>query len=130
VTVRRATLADREALCLLYHQFRDFHVRGVLDRLTSLGDPPATFEGSELSQMLAGILASEDAALFVAVRGGDVVGFAKTSIRDDAPNPVRIARRYGISRASWRVPRRGGRAQAAPWLQWRRRGRASAAPSR
>jgi GNAT superfamily N-acetyltransferase len=70
VTVRLATLADREALCLLYHQFRDFHVRGVPDRLTSLGDPPPTFEGSEFSRMLAGILASEDAALFVAVRGG------------------------------------------------------------
>jgi protein tyrosine phosphatase (PTP) superfamily phosphohydrolase (DUF442 family)/ribosomal protein S18 acetylase RimI-like enzyme len=95
VTVRRATLEDREALCSLYHDFHEFHVHGVPDRLLTLGDPPARFEGTDLFRTLAEILESEDAALFVAVERGAVIGLAEVYVRDDVPNPARVAHRYG-----------------------------------
>jgi hypothetical protein len=46
--IRQAELADREALCDLYFESQEFHVRGLPDRLASLGQPPDGYEGSDL----------------------------------------------------------------------------------
>ena len=56
IIVRRAQSYDREALCIVYHEFHEFHVRGVPDRLQSLGEPLATYEGTDLYQTLGKII--------------------------------------------------------------------------
>jgi len=95
ITVRLANLQDREALCQLYHEFHEFHVRGVPDRLLSPSQPPATYLGSELYLTLEKIIAADDAAIWVAEVAGQLVGLAEVYVRDDEPGPLRVARRYG-----------------------------------
>jgi len=95
ISVRLAELRDREALCHLYHEFHQFHVRGVPDRLLSLGEPPESYEGSELNQTLAEIIQEDDAAIFVAEVAQQLVGLVEVYLRQDGPNPLRVSRRYG-----------------------------------
>jgi GNAT superfamily N-acetyltransferase len=94
VVVRLANLHDREALCSLYREFHEFHVRRLSDRLLSLGDPPDTFEGSELYRTLERIIIDDGSAVFVVEVAGQPVGFAEVYIREDEPNPLRVGRRY------------------------------------
>jgi len=95
VGVRSAELRDREALCRLYHEFHEYHVRGVPDRLHSLGEPPDTCAGSELYQTLTKIIQDDDAAIFVAETAQRMVGLVEVYLRTDEPNPLRVSRRYG-----------------------------------
>ena len=92
--IRRATRDDRTALCRLYYEFHEFHVRGVPDRLAPLGD----FDSGDWTELLAGldkILADDNAALFVAEMDGALVGLAEVYSREDEPNPARIAYKHG-----------------------------------
>jgi GNAT superfamily N-acetyltransferase len=95
ISVRLAELRDREALCRLYHEFHQFHVRGVPDRLLGLGEPPESYEGSELYQALEKIIQEDDAAIFVAEVARQPVGLVEVYLRQDEPNPLRVSRRYG-----------------------------------
>lgn len=92
--IRPANLEDLLALCALYLEFHEFHVRGVPDRLSSLGTPD-TFDPSELCAALGKIMQSEDSALFVAESHGRVVGLAEVYLRHDEPNPAVVVRCYG-----------------------------------
>jgi len=94
VIIRRAAPEDRQALCALYLGFHDFHVRGVPDRLSSLGTPE-TFDCSELGVALERIMHGEDSALFVAESGGCLVGLAEVYLRQDKPDPATVTRCYG-----------------------------------
>lgn len=92
--IRPAKPEDLPALCALYFEFHEFHVRGVLDRLSSLGDPEA-FDPSELRAALEKIMQSGDSALFVAESSGRVVGLAEVYLRRDEPDPAIVAHCYG-----------------------------------
>lgn len=93
-TIRLATERDFEALCRLYHEFHDFHVLGVPDRLRSL-EPQGEGGDSELIDALHRIVDGPDSTLFVAEVSGEVVGLAEVTIREDESNIVRVSRRYG-----------------------------------
>jgi GNAT superfamily N-acetyltransferase len=92
--VRVAGPTDRAVLCRLFYEFHQFHVRGVPDRLASLGDFDSG-DWTELSAAVDAILADEDAVLLVADSAGRVVGMAEVHYREDQPSPARIAHRYG-----------------------------------
>lgn len=94
VTIHLAGTPDLEALCRLYVDFHEFHVRGVPDRLQSLGEPEA-YDGSKLYADLEKIISHDGSALFVAKVAGQVVGFAEVYVRQDEPNPARVSRTYG-----------------------------------
>jgi GNAT superfamily N-acetyltransferase len=95
ITVRKAGVRDREALCRLYHEFHEFHVREVPDRLLSLGDPPDTYEHSDLYVTLEEIIKDDDAIILLAEVAGKTVGLAEVYIRQDEPNPLKVSYRYG-----------------------------------
>jgi ribosomal protein S18 acetylase RimI-like enzyme len=94
VTIRLAQTQDFEPLCKLYFEFHEFHVRGVPDRLLSLGDPE-TFDSSELCAALEKIVGDDDAALFVATVARQVVGLVEIYLRQDEANPARVSYQYG-----------------------------------
>jgi GNAT superfamily N-acetyltransferase len=95
VTVRRAEKTDMASLCLIYHEFHEFHVRGVPHRLKSQGDyDDCDFSG--LTASLADIMRSPDAALFVAEQSGELIGLAEVyCMQDDRDNRLIVAHRYG-----------------------------------
>ena len=95
IVVRLAELHDREALCRLYHQFHEFHVSRVPDRLQSLGKPPETYEGSELYLALEKIIVGDNSALFLAQVADQPIGMAEVYLRQDDPNPCRVSYRHG-----------------------------------
>lgn len=95
VTIRLADMQDIEALCRLYFEFHEFHVRGVPDRLLSLAEPPDTYEHSELYRSLGQIINDEGSALFVAEVAHQLVGLAEVYVRRDEPNPLRVRHTYG-----------------------------------
>ena len=89
-----AEQSDLEPLCRLYIEFHEFHVRGVPDRLVSLGDP-ADFDCTALVTKLATLLATLEAAIFVAVDDGRLVGLAEIYLRTEEAQEPRAAYRYG-----------------------------------
>lgn len=92
VIIRRAEEQDIEALCKLYHEFHEFHVQGVPDRLRSLeGDG----DNSELISTLKKIISSDDSAIFVAEVEGKTTGLAEVYVREDKINPAVVSHRYG-----------------------------------
>ncbi len=93
-TVRRANAEDLDQLCRLYVAFHEFHVRGVPDRLISLG-PPEHFDCTELIANLQQLLGQSDVALFVAVDATHVIGLAEVYLRQDEENGGKAAYRYG-----------------------------------
>ena len=95
VKIRLAEKEDLKALCRLYIEFHEFHVRGVPDRLRSLGDPDK-YDCSELSPKLEKIIRGEDSVIFLAEIDGKPLGLAEVYIRGDKPDPARVQRRYGF----------------------------------
>lgn len=94
-SIRRATEADIGRLCELYFEFHEFHVRGVPGRLLSLGTID-TFEREKLSAGLREILKREDAAVFVAQLGKEVVGLVEVYLRQTPADKTNVASRvYG-----------------------------------
>jgi ribosomal protein S18 acetylase RimI-like enzyme len=89
--IRLAGMQDLEALCRLYIEF---HVRGVPDRLRSLGDPEK-YDCSELYPKLEKIIKSDDSVIFLAEVDQKPVGLAEVYVREDKPDPARIQRKYG-----------------------------------
>jgi GNAT superfamily N-acetyltransferase len=94
VIVRPAGMQDLEALCRLYLEFHEFHVRGVPDRLVSLGEPDA-YDCSEMYPKLEKIINNQDSVIFLAEIAHKPVGLAEVYVRQDEPNPARVSRRYG-----------------------------------
>ena len=94
--IRSANLADREMLGHLYHEFHQFHVQGVPNRLLSLGKPPDSYKNSELFKTLKKIIKDDNSAIFVAELEGKIVGLAEIYIRQDEPNPLKVSYRYGF----------------------------------
>ncbi len=95
VKIRLANKEDLKALCKLYVEFHEFHVRGVPDRLRSLGDP-AKYDCSELFRKLKEIISNKDSEILIAEADQKPTGFAEVYIREDQPDPARIQRKYGF----------------------------------
>jgi GNAT superfamily N-acetyltransferase len=91
ITVRAATAHDLGALLALYREFQAFHVIRLPDRLRT---PPAEHE-AEVRAVLVTLLDAPDAALFVAVTAGVVIGLAEVYLREDATDAATIAHQYG-----------------------------------
>jgi AraC-like DNA-binding protein/GNAT superfamily N-acetyltransferase len=92
--VRRAHRQDIPALCQLYHCLHEFTVQGVPERLQSLGEWEC-FDAPQLAHSLAKLLDVIDVTIWVAEVNGQVVGLAEVYLRQDEPNPARVAYRYG-----------------------------------
>ncbi|MEZ4870498.1 MAG: GNAT family N-acetyltransferase [Caldilineaceae bacterium] len=94
VTIRLAHRQDIAPLCRLYHEFHEFTVRSVPDRLQSLGDYE-WFNASALSLSLQKLIDALDVALWVAEVNGAVVGLAEVYLREDEARAETVAYRYG-----------------------------------
>jgi hypothetical protein len=76
VNIRLAGKEDLEALSRLYIEFHEFHVRGIPDRLRSLGDPDK-YDCAELYPKLEKIIKSEDSVIFLAEVDEKPIGLAR-----------------------------------------------------
>ncbi len=94
LTIRLVDTDDLSALCKLYVEFHEFHVRGVPDRLLSLG-PTATYDCAKLYPNLEKIIQNSEAALFLAEIAHHPVGLAEVYIRQDEANSAKVVRRHG-----------------------------------
>jgi GNAT superfamily N-acetyltransferase len=94
VLIRSAKLQDIDALCCLYGEFHEFHVKGVPDRLVGLGEPER-HDTPKLRKEIAKIINNEDSEIFLSLVDNQVVGFAEVYLRKDEPDPARIAYKYG-----------------------------------
>lgn len=92
VVIRPASTEDIEALCRLYGEFHEFHVRIVPDRLRSL---EGSGNNSELISSLKKIMGSDESAIFVAEVEGKTTGLAEVYLREDKANPAVVSHRYG-----------------------------------
>jgi GNAT superfamily N-acetyltransferase len=95
VITRLASTHDIEALCRLYFEFHEFHVRGVPDRLLGSGEPLDSYEHSELYRNLERIINEDESALVLAEVACQPVGLAEVYVRQEEPNPLQASRRYG-----------------------------------
>jgi GNAT superfamily N-acetyltransferase len=108
VEIREAGERDLDVLCDLFMDFHEFHVRGVPSRLTSLKHSGSA-EREALASRIREVVAAQDAALFVAELGSEILGFAEIYIREDEPSPGRLARRFAHLQSMFvRDDRRGG----------------------
>ena len=94
IAIRRAIEQDMDTLLSLYDEFHRFHVQGVPDRLRA-PDSSTPTERAALRKVLSALLYREDAALFVALVGKQVVGLAEVYMRQDEAHPLRVAHRFG-----------------------------------
>lgn len=91
IGVRQANAQDVEALCELYSEFHEFHVKGIPTRLRS----PAGIDNDELRIKIEKVLSNSDSVILVVESNGQVVGFAEVYMRQDEANPYRMSYRYG-----------------------------------
>lgn len=92
--IRLASTHDFKALCKLYVEFHEFHVREVPDRLLSLGSA-ASYDCAKLYPNLEKIIQNSEAALFLAEIAHHPVGLAEVYVRQDEANSAKVVRRYG-----------------------------------
>src|SRR5512143_2083149 len=94
-TIRPAAEQDYDALCRLYVDFHEFHVRGVPDRLRSLDDPEHN-DSPRLKTAFGRILGAEDSTILVAERAGLVLGLAEVYLKaDDKTDSQIVPHTYG-----------------------------------
>ena len=99
IVIRPAEFHDLESLCRLYVAFHEFHVRGVPDRLESLGDP-AEFDCTGLIANLVKVLENVEAVIFVALDNDRLVGLVEVYLRTEASDGPRRPYRYGYLQGS------------------------------
>ncbi len=94
VDIRPAGTDDIEALCNLYIEFHEFHVRGVPDRLVSV-EKIDSHHGHKLRRNLEKIVKDGKSEIFAALIGDRIVGFAEVYLRKDEPHPAKKSYTYG-----------------------------------
>ncbi|MBN1211376.1 MAG: GNAT family N-acetyltransferase [candidate division Zixibacteria bacterium] len=94
LSIHKAVEADIETLCRLYYEFHEYHVDGVPDRLISLG-PFDKYDSSKLITELKKILDDDNADILIAESDNRAVGLVEIYLREDEPDPQRVAYRYG-----------------------------------
>ena len=93
ISIRPAGDRDIEALCEMYYEFHEFHVRGVPTHLRSLGDRER-WDRSYLREALGKIIQSDDAEVFVAEVAGKLAGLVEVYVRQDADEATLVQHRY------------------------------------
>src|SRR5690349_15187132 len=91
VKIRQAAEADLDQVLALFHEFHEFHVRGVPDRLRI----PHPYDDAAARETLLSILHNADAALFVAEENERLLGLAEVYLRQDMPHPATLDYVYG-----------------------------------
>ena len=95
ICIRPANTGDLDALCTLYYEFHEFHVRGVPDRLRSQGDLDR-LDFTRLKETLTAIMRGDDSTVLIAEISGSVAGLAEVYLREDDPaNASIVSHRYG-----------------------------------
>lgn len=108
VNVRLAQRQDIPDLCRLYHELHEFTVRGVSERLQSLGEFEC-YDAAWLSGTLEQLIDAAAVAICVAEANGRVVGLAEVYLREDKNDPAVVAYRYGYLQSLVVEPRLRGR---------------------
>lgn len=120
VSIRRATEDDLDQALALYHEFHEFHVVGVPDRLRV----PHPYDDTAARETLLHVLRDGNAALLVVAERGRLVGLAEVYLRRDTPHPAAIEYVYGYLQSlivTASIRRRGlGRQLVAAAEQWSR----------
>jgi ribosomal protein S18 acetylase RimI-like enzyme len=93
VAIRPANNGDVEALCEIYYDFHEFHVRGVPTHLCSLGDRER-WDRSDLRGALEAILQGDDSELFVAQAASRLAGLVEIYLRQDPEEVTLVPHRY------------------------------------
>jgi GNAT superfamily N-acetyltransferase len=94
ISIRSAKLQDVDVLCRLYGEFHEFHVKGVPDRLVSLGEPER-HDTPKLRSDVAKVINDQNSEILLSLVDNQVVGFAEVYFRTDRLNPARVAYNYG-----------------------------------
>ena len=89
--IRPAIEQDIDGLVALACEFHEFHVLGVPDRLRK----PDSYDEPTVRSTLRELLQRDDAQIFVVDYEGNIIGLAEVYLRQDEPNPFRVAHRYG-----------------------------------
>ena len=87
-SIRKATERDCEDLCALYAEVDALHRDAVPGVFCVPDGPPRTRE------FISGIIADENAGLFVAERQGQIIGLVCVRIRQAPEIPILTPRRY------------------------------------
>jgi GNAT superfamily N-acetyltransferase len=94
VLIRSAKVQDVDVLCRLYGEFHEFHVKGVPDRLASLGEPEH-HDTPKLRSDIAKVINNQNSEILLSLVDNQVVGFAEVYLLTDKLNPARVAYNYG-----------------------------------
>jgi GNAT superfamily N-acetyltransferase len=89
ITVRLAIEADYEDLCHLFEELDRLH-RVAVPEVFRLSEGPA-----RPKEHIYGVLYDNNAVLLVAEDNGRLVGLIEVAVRESAPVPIMVPRRYG-----------------------------------
>ncbi|HAL62375.1 MAG TPA: N-acetyltransferase [Chloroflexi bacterium] len=89
-SIREATREDYERLCELFAEGDTLH-REALPHVFREPDGPA-----RTKEFISGIIANEDAVLFVAERDGEIIGLVYILVRETPDIPIMVPRRYAV----------------------------------
>ncbi len=90
INIRTAQAQDYDSLCALLDRLDAPHRERFPNRFKKPDGPVRD------RAYILGLLADEDVGLFVAERGGEVVGMVKTVVMEARPIPIMVPRRYAM----------------------------------
>jgi shikimate dehydrogenase len=88
--IRQATADDYERLCALWAELDALHSERLPQLFQQAAGP------ARAQDYYAGLLADENAAMFVAEAGDALAGFVHVLVREPAPMPIFVPRRYAV----------------------------------
>jgi ribosomal protein S18 acetylase RimI-like enzyme len=89
IMVRPAGEADYEDLCNLFEELDELH-RVAVPQVFRLSEGPA-----RPKEHIYGVLSDDNTTLLVAEDNGGLVGLIEVAVRESAPVPIMVPRRYG-----------------------------------
>ena len=89
--IRQAAASDLASVLALYHEFHEFHVRGMPEWL----QVPDQYDDTAAGVRLTSLLRDPQAALFIALERGHLIGLAEVYMQYDIDDPAVVAHQYG-----------------------------------
>jgi len=89
ITIRAASEADYEDICRLFQELDEIH-RVAVPQVFRLSEGPA-----RPKEHIYGVLSDDNTTLLVAEDNGRLVGLIEVAVRESAPVPIMVPRRYG-----------------------------------